>query len=849
LLVAQHGGSIGRDLWLFICRSLWAGAEPDFTSPLLQKWLLLLIGSCPDTHKGELGHLLQGVTKAAPKTLGLVLFRFLTSLRVTVSKGWTFDFNEWPGLVSTRAKADFEVVLVGESYHLEDAWQRVFKPLIPELARDYLRILVDRLQEMYAMFRSAEMADERHDPWSSGASIRERVLSGYHENSLVVHLLLDVVEGCSETPDGLPAGLIDEWLSSGVPTLFRIGLLSLLYSKALSGHYKVTLLSERGLLYPPVYGAEHETYAILVASYPQLSSKEKVELWQRIDEGPKHPAPEGITPEEWSTCCQHDVDRLTEWLGSRSKACPIALAALDRTKLRSAERREQQVVDRAPAAGRVVNMGPSPESAANLLSQPIDSQIEFLLVYQGDPRSPAETRAKLVAAVGDACAQNPQWAVSLLEELAKRQNWTSDLWEGSFWRLRLSEVPAEKLTWLLHVFEKHFATSSSLQGLAFFLFNGVEFTEQKAPPREILEALIRLSVHVWNQIKTLEPRKTDDFKATDWTDHAINHAAGRITEFWLKCWSFLRPQSPDPNGGWPEWLRPPLEDMVHGGSYAAQLGLVILGNQMPFIHAIDAPWVRDRLFPKFRFDQTGEEAFLLWEPHLKYGRLSRDLVIEMFPLYRQAFPHLRNINNDLAIGLYRHIAVIIYSCLVGVDQEGWLKDFLLGLTEEQRASWANQMDFVLRDFPEDRKKLIWEKWMREYWLGRLHGKPCKLASTEAGEMLECALSLEPVFSSAVALVLQGPAVGNRLGAVLVRLERCNLIQTQPEPVIRLLKWVLTHSKEEWLAGHEVQKTIMQAPKKKAFVPDLITICEHLARRNYAKAIEMKAEIQRVFVED
>ena len=101
----------------------------------------------------------------------------------------------------------------------------------------------------------------------------------------------------SEKPGGLPVALIEEWLSSDVPTLVRIGLLSLLLSKNHSSHQKVNLLSERGLLYAPVYGAEHEIYALLVASYPELTPEQRVELWQRIDEGPKYPAFEGVKPE------------------------------------------------------------------------------------------------------------------------------------------------------------------------------------------------------------------------------------------------------------------------------------------------------------------------------------------------------------------------------------------------------------------------------------------------------------------------------------------------------------------------------------------------------------------------
>jgi hypothetical protein len=135
-----------------------------------------------------------------------------------------------------------------------------------------------------------------------------------------------------------------------------------------------------------------------------------------------------------------------------------------------------------------------------------------------------------------------------------------------------------------------------------------------------------------------------------------------------------------------------------------------------------ASYSRRKLFPKFDFSIVGDEAFILWEPHLKYGRLSRDLIIEMMSLYRHAFSRFHDVEGDLVLGLYRHVAVIIYSCLVNVDQDGWLREFLLGLSEEQRGLWASQMEFVLRDYPGDRKQVIWDKWLKDYWQGRPHGK-------------------------------------------------------------------------------------------------------------------------------
>ena len=92
---------------------------------------------------------------------------------------------------------------------------------------------------------------------------------------------------------------------------------------------------------------------------------------------------------------------------------------------------------------------------------------------------------------------------------------------------------------------------------------------------------------------------------------------------------------------------------------------------MPFIHAIDPTWARARLFPKFTFDQAGDEAFLLWEPHLKYGRLSRDLIIEMLPLYPAGFP-ASVISRTTSPSDFTGTSpfVIIYSCLVTSTRTG-----------------------------------------------------------------------------------------------------------------------------------------------------------------------------------
>ena len=112
----------------------------------------------------------------------------------------------------------------------------------------------------------------------------------------------------------------------------------------------------------------------------------------------------------------------------------------------------------------------------------------------------------------------------------------------------------------------------------------------------------------------------------------------------------------------------------------------------------------------------------MWEPHAGYGDLSRDLILVMPPIYREAFPHFRDVEGQLQTDFFRHIAGIVYSCLIDVNEGNWFRDFLTGLSDDQKAHWARQMEMGLRGAPEARRVQVWQRWMKHYWEDRLRGK-------------------------------------------------------------------------------------------------------------------------------
>jgi hypothetical protein len=421
--------------------------------------------------------------------------------------------------------------------------------------------------------------------------------------------------------------------------------------------------------------------------------------------------------------------------------------------------------------------------------------------------------------------------------------------------MSLATWPQDKVTWLLKSMESHFADSTSLQGLDFFLFQSIDLSEGKRPSPENLGLMFRISLLIWKQIKVTEEAVREGFKTEEWVGRAINHPAGRIAEFWLKYCDLQRKESATQILGFPEWFKGPLADMVEGADFASQLGRVTLGQYLRFVYHVDPVWTATQLFPKFQFSKVGEEAFLLWEPHARYGDLSRDLVLVMRPIYHEAFPYFQDVEGDLQTGFFRHIAGIVYSCLTDVNEENWLSDFLTGLNEDERANWARQVEMGLRGAPDDRKALLWEKWMKNYWENRLHGKPCPLLSKEAEKMLEWAFVVGQAFPEAVKLVVRGPRIKQKIGVLLhILLERHGIPQHEapekyPEPLLWLLDWFLEDRSNHGMVSNNIEQVLFRLPKKKAFLPLLNSICQHLASLAYPRAAELKRQIEQEFTLD
>ncbi len=851
LLVEKHAGGLGRDLWSELCFEFTRNKPIDWSKPSIQKWLPLLLEASPHDITSELSRLINRLPEIPLHPFPMALLRRLTTFRIVLRKEPDFaSARKNPESIVFKHKSKIELAVAAPASVITTAWNEYFKPRLIEYWNPIVLLLENRLREGFELYQMAGQATESNDPCCFCGRIYDR--DSFRDEcglNTVLDLLLGVVEAGAEVGLCLSEERINSWLTSRIPGLIRLGLYALHLSKSIPRPRKVELLRERQLLFPSISGAEHESWLVLSGCYADLNEEEKQSLWNAIEEAPLEKPPKGESSESWNEAREKKADRLTWFLGAKNRSCPQANQALVALNQRKPGFRGYEGIDQAIFDLGEVSAGlRTPKSTTELLESQPEVQLDWLLSYEGGGSPSEESREGLLGAVGAACAQSPVWAVALLEELANRQSW-GDLWEAAFWSMDISSLPQDKLAWLLKLLRSHIGELQEIDSLSYFLTQHVNFSDEKRPSSANLELMLEVSLLIWKRLIGAEEPVAKDFKSERWSSRASDHPAGQIVEFWLKYCDDQRRLSGRETPGLPDWIKSPLMDLVAGKTYTGQLGRVILGMNLPLVYHRDPLWVLEHLLPKLSFLTVGEEAFLIWQPHVCHGRLSRDLVPVMRPFYREAFSHFHEVGVDLKSGFFRHMVGIVYSGLFDVNEGNWLPTFLSGLSSDEKSIWAIQLTGGLKSASEPRKLEIWRRWLRSYWEDRLCGRPCALGQKEAEEMIQWVFLVGDAFPEAVELVLRGPRVTDRIRGIFHLPAFHATPQKHPEAVLDLLLWLLQGFQLGTLIPNQIEEVLFLLPKRKSFLPRLDEICQRLASLDYQGYPGLRRRFHASFTEE
>lgn len=839
-LVQQAGGRIGPVVAAGLAHQLTNDANLKLSDPQPAAWIILICQSPGPPRRGEmLGRLLEKLAKQSAWPAAMEVLSHICTPATTIE-----ETRAWEKVDPGAPVGRLALRLTGGSIYLPRAWDRYFKPALPDLADELLTLFESIAQSAHRLARSLGEASEQSDPL---LGVRSRIQAGSpyaSESDLgrVITFFCEVVSHQAKA-QRLPAEKVSQWLTGSNPILYRIGLHALAELTVLTPTQKFDGLLSLGLLFKIVRGARHEVYALTKALHPQLTDPEKQALWQAIEAGPPAGWGAHIEPERFPVIRQGQIDRFVLFLHTAFPTESLAQAAYARLQARSPEfvKATHPGLDLDFWMGEVRDGAQSPKSVEEMLKSSPADQLDYLLSFK--TQNPLEaTREGLVGKAAGAASQNPTWGMELLRALAARGEWKSDLWNAVFWQMSFIKLPANDQRWLLgRAVDSLSYDDEVLSGLTFFLFRGGLFAKESPLDPSILETLADISVALWPKTRTVPQGEHDVLIETDWVGRAINRPAGRLVEFWLQFTEYERSRQTDPAPGWPARFASAFDEIATAQTPADWHGLAIVGLHLAFVRFVAPDWVRTKIYPLLDFTTTGNRAWPLWRSFVAHSRFNRDLLLELPRYYPAAAPHFVAAPDDVPRDFLASVGLIIYPGLLENVGE-WLRSILHPFTDAQRALFASSLARALHDLPATDMTAFWRRWMRDYWRERLNGRPFALSSVEAEAMLDWVWLLPPPeFAEAVPLILTGPKFETDAWTPMMRILESPLPAAQPALLLDLWAEIIARAKGYYVDEDDYRKLLGLLPKDPALLSKWERICQILSGHGADCAKKLLAE--------
>lgn len=327
---------------------------------------------------------------------------------------------------------------------------------------------------------------------------------------------------------------------------------------------------------------------------------------------------------------------------------------------------------------------------------------------------------------------------------------------------------------------------------------------------------------------------------------AINHAAGMITEFWLKSVEIEWHQTRPTWSGLPQDTRTRLEEMLSGPLKARSLVEAILVTRLQFLDRADSEWTEKHVLPLLDFkaavpvdsqpDDTSspadgvpqdERAWRCWSAYLAWGRTTNELLEagldRMYLDITQRIwnghhdgqsgtanttPHVRQpgaastspLNHqmrDRSINSLRtHLAAICTYSDQLIRKPEWILELTSASPTEGRLWFIRAIGSTLSELDGNAIIETWDRWLEQYWQHRLDGIPDRLDSVEAGAFAELAPHLKSHASDSIRLSLQTSASLLPDSRLTHLLSESPLTDKIPGDVARLLSHLCSNTKPE-----------------------------------------------------
>ncbi len=773
LLIGRHEMQLHPTFWFVLGRTIGLQNNTPIDEKNLSSWVSLLLATVPARpYKHVFLWLGNRCIETGLMTSLLEIFITCAAGCLKIERGFHLSDDEKE---NPRPSVRVELSSLSDHYEVNELWEKGLKPNLDNLVAPLLTSVVEQLSAQFHTLCSWGKASRIYEP----ASFRRSAIEPHEQDRIpgTVDVLIDAARDSleyllSNRPE-VAARWCDQLIDSDAPLLRRLAVHILLKREDLTPNEKIDWLLTRMDLHDTP--ARHEVFMFLEKAYPNADSKRRKAIIKSVHAF-SWPNPEDENKEQ-RTSYQHFT--WLHWLNRSDPDCTLAQNALNEISKQYPNFQQREYPDLLSWSSTGSGTQ-SPWSVEGLLARPAKDWVDDLLSFQPiDILGP--NREGLVLVVEGAAKQNFKWGIELADELVKRSEWDTDLWPILIraWSNELTEYAHRQVLFRLDrnkLYRKH------AHWIADFLYSLVRNGGVPYAPTLLREAN-EIALGLWEHLDRDEQFENP----SNWDSYAINHAGGKIAEYWLGSLSLWRRQQdpmPDSLSG---VYYDALSCIAQDESLIGRLGRSVLASQLPFLLVVDKKWTKENLLPSFKAHDNIGEIQAVWDG-FQYASLSQSVAELMKDAFFEAVPHIQGTYFD---GHRREVFINAYIKMLAyfVDEplEVWIPRLFDYAGEEDRNYFATQIHQSLLHMNEEGQREWWSRWLKQYWENRLQGIPRQLDSGEIESMLEWSSCLQGnMFPEAVDLAVRMPKVPLQRGLLVSDINLSDLWQRYPEAVAKLL---------------------------------------------------------------
>ena len=662
-----------------------------------------------------------------------------------------------------------------------DLWRKLSARCLPQTAHTLLERTTIRLEQRHSARIAWNQGDHKTDRDSDLRSAIEP-----HEQDQRLHRidpLIDVARDCLgwlATHDLIAVrAWCDRFSKADAPLLRRLAIHTTNARQDLSPDDRMTWLLEHCNVNE--FSAHHEIFHMARHVYPQASDQKRKALIQKIYNGE---LTRNINDAQFAYYCF----TWFYWLLQADPSCEIVKREFDKTKEKYPEFRPIEHPDFTSYL--TIGSIKSPWTVERLLAKSAHEWLPELLNYQPDQdKILFQSREAMLVGVSQTAKSNMLWGLDLADAMAAASQWDSDLWPWVIgaWAWREAELDQDNMRRILsHLSNSRLYRPRNVRDIAHVLkrlIRGIDVADLT----QWLGMLHEIAIVIHPCAVIVEDESTEDPQDRNWLREAINHAPGKLAEFWIYSIAHWYEQQEVPPQALSSEYRRALDTIIQDNGIPGKLGRTILVSQFDFLHNVDSVWTEDHLLPLF--DSKHEDFACAWDGFLIYGGLSlqtlellQDKLIGALQRAIQEFPQQKR-------SRFIQFYVIAWSWLIQNTNNEWIGKFFEYAQENAQAKheFTYQVRLLLRDLDESQQQEWWNVWLKDYWKNRLEGVPCPLEDRETAEMFEWVIYLQGVFPEVVDMAVRmKPVTLEDCSSLLHRISQSNLIDRHPNELAKFL---------------------------------------------------------------